>query len=159
MCSQISKVALCGSDRNLTSYDFNIEHIQGRLHGNADALSIRKCTQCGANCPDTREVKHVVNINEQMEPQKNWNTGNNIFSTIRTMTQMFPVWHSRSWITNDLIILTLYYEAIFWKYYLTWSVSKSEMTLKLSIDRSLSNWNKSKGCWNTRMSNIKTSWY
>ena len=28
-------------------YKFSIEHRKGRLHGNADAMSRRPCTQCG----------------------------------------------------------------------------------------------------------------
>ena len=46
----------------LQEYDFQIVHRQGRLHGNADAMSRRPCNQCGRDCQTTNEEMVTVSL-------------------------------------------------------------------------------------------------
>ena len=44
----------------LQEYHFTIEHCKGRLHGNADAMSRRPCSQCGQDSHTTIEATIAV---------------------------------------------------------------------------------------------------
>ena len=49
----------------LQEYNFTIEHRKGRLHGNADAMSRRPCTQCGRDSHISTEEVTLALIEQQ----------------------------------------------------------------------------------------------